>query len=256
MVNPPRDFPGENETEDYFLNDYLPLQLANERAAVQEREAHIRTMLQRFPLRPGANHLDVGCALGSMLEVSKSHGWLSVGVETSQFAARYAAERTGCQVHAGVLRSAGFAPHTFDVVTLMDVIEHVPHPSELMVEIFRLLRPNGIVYIVTPNASSLCVRLLRSRAYGIWPEHHVIYFNPASMKFLLRAAGFREIVIGTKDVYPENLRVLMGATAPKNGSSLKGAFSERAILRKLRAMTNRILFNVLLGDKLIAMARK
>ncbi len=44
---------------------------------------------------------------------------------------------------------------SFDVVTLMDVIEHIPDPGDLVREVYRILQPGGVVYIVTPNFGSL-----------------------------------------------------------------------------------------------------
>src|SRR6266404_3696291 len=138
LVNPLGDFRGENETEEYFLNEYLPLHLANRENSLAERRAHIAAIKRYFRLPEHPRHLDVGCALGSMLQEAKAAGWNPVGVETSEFAARYAGENTGCPVHAGTLERAAFPSESFDVVTLMDVIEHVPEPLQLTREIYRI----------------------------------------------------------------------------------------------------------------------
>src|ERR1700680_170030 len=117
MVNPLGEFRGEHETEEYFLKDYLPLHLISREASMDERRSHIATILRYFKLPDVPRHLDVGCALGFMLEAAKAVGWNSVGVETSEFAARYAADHTGCSVHASTLQKAALPSQSLDVVT-------------------------------------------------------------------------------------------------------------------------------------------
>jgi 2-polyprenyl-3-methyl-5-hydroxy-6-metoxy-1,4-benzoquinol methylase len=211
LVNPLGEFRGENETEEYFLNEYLPLHLANRENSLAERRTHISAIKRCFRLPDRPRHLDVGCALGSMLQESKMAGWDPIGVETSEFAAKYAAEHTRCPVYAGTLQKAAFSCESFDVVTLMDVIEHVPEPSELMNEIYRVLRPGGVVFIVTPNFASFFVWLYGPKAYAIWPDQHVIYFQPSTMTKFLRRVGFARTITGSKDFYGENLRRLLRA---------------------------------------------
>ncbi len=256
MVNPLLPFRGENETKEYFLNEYLPLYLANRENALSERRAHLEFIQRHFRLPYNPCLLDVGCALGAMLSVARDLGWQAAGVETSAFAARYAAEQTGCPVFIGTLQQAAFSGGSFDVITLMDVIEHIPAPAGMIAEIHRILRPGGVVYLVTPNFSSLSVRLYGLDAYGIWPDQHVVYFTPPSVRMLLRQNGFRRIVVKTKDVYAGNLQRLLRRPQPSVGSEIKAAFGDRSALRSARSVANFFFAHVLVGDKLIAGAQK
>lgn len=255
MVNPLGDFPGENETEDYFIHEYLPQLLVNREASQAERRSHIAAISRRFALPAAPRHLDIGCALGFMLEESRRAGWDPVGVETSAFAARYAAEHTGCPVHAGTLEQAALPSTSFDVVTLTDVIEHVPQPSTLVAEICRILRPGGVLLIVTPNFGSLFVRLHGLNAYGMWPDQHVVYFSRRSMTRLLRQAGLRRVIAGSKDFYADNLRRLW-PRHPAPAAEIKQAFERRSGLARVRRVLNRFLMRVPIGDKLLALAQK
>jgi SAM-dependent methyltransferase len=255
LVNPLGEYRGENETPEYFLNDYLPSHIANREGSLAERRDHIAAIKKYFRLPARPRHLDVGCALGFMLQEAKASGWESVGVETSEFAARYAEEHTGCRVYAGTLQKAGLSSESFDVVTLTDVIEHVAYPLDLLGEIYRILRPGGVVFIITPNFGSLFVRLLGPKAFGVWPDQHIVYFGPAAMTHLLRQLGYSRIVVGSKDFYPDNLRQLM--RKPKEDSNeIRRAFAVSSSLGKVRRIGNRILMHIRLGDKLVAMAAK
>jgi 2-polyprenyl-3-methyl-5-hydroxy-6-metoxy-1,4-benzoquinol methylase len=256
LVNPLGEFRGENETQEYFLNDYLPVHLANLDNSLAERRAHIATITRYFNLPNHPRHLDVGCALGSMLQEAKLLGWDSLGVETSAFAAQYAAQHTGCPVHAGTLQDAGFPAESFDVVTLMDVIEHIPEPAALMQEVHRILRPGGVVFIVTPNFASFFVWLYGPTAYGVWPDQHVVYFQPATIKKLLQKVGFARTVAGSKDFYGENIRRFLHQKGPQADVAIKSAFRPQSRLAKIRHLVNAILMRVTVGDKLIALAQK
>jgi 2-polyprenyl-3-methyl-5-hydroxy-6-metoxy-1,4-benzoquinol methylase len=256
LVNPLGEFRGENETKEYFLNDYLPLHEANRENSLAERRAHIAAILRHFVLPVHPRLLDVGCAMGAMLEEAKAAGWDPVGVETSKFAANYAAEHTGCPVYAGTLEKAAFSSESFDVVTLMDVIEHVPQPSGLVEEIYRVLRPGGVVFIVTPNFASFFVWLYGSKAYGVWPDQHVVYFRPSTMAQLLRKAGFATVIAGSRDFYGDNLRRLLGRKGARAEAGIKAAFGATTRLGQVRQIANRVLMHVPLGDKLIAFAQK
>lgn len=256
LVNPLGPFQGENETPEYFLNDYLPLHLANRGQSLAERRAHIADISRRFLLPTQPRHLDVGCALGFMLQEAKSAGWNTVGVETSSFAAHYAAEHVGCPVYTGTLQKVGFPSESFDVVTLMDVIEHVPAPFELMSEIYRILSPGGVVFAVTPNFASFFVWLYGPKAYGVWPDQHVVYFQASTIQKLFRKVGFAEVMTGSKDFYADNLRRLLGRKETKTDARIKAAFGERTSLGKARQFANRILMHVPVGDKLLAFGQK
>lgn len=135
--------------------------------------------------------LDVGCATGFFLDLARGQGWEVVGTEVSDFAARYARERFGLDVRVGTLRDLGLPSEAFDVVTTWDVIEHVLDPMAELQEMRRILRDDGILSIITPNAGSLMARLLGRR----WEEfrrvrEHVYFFSGSTLTQMLQKAGF------------------------------------------------------------------
>ena len=256
FVNPLGHFHGENETDDYFVNDYLALHKANWENSLQERRAHLTIIASYADLPAKPCLLDIGCALGFMLKEAKAAGWNATGVETSRFAARYGSEFSGCLVHHGTLHEAAFTPNSFDVITMMDVIEHVVEPRELVHEVYRLLRPGGVLFLITPNFNSLFVKLYGSNAYGIGPDEHANYFQPATIRRLLADSGFRDIKLTTKDVYAANLARLRGRIPSDHGASIKSIFNSHSRLSLLRRLGNHIFAHIHVGDKLIALARK
>jgi SAM-dependent methyltransferase len=78
---------------------------------------------------------------------------------------------------------------TFDIVTAIEVLEHVADPLELLKKIHRLLKPGGLFFYTTGNAQPFRNHLLSWR-YLI-PEIHVSFFEPETLAYALARAGFR-----------------------------------------------------------------
>src|SRR5439155_4283821 len=98
---------------------------------------------------------DVGCSLGLLLYMAKERGFEPCGVDLSLNAVRYARDRLGLSVHQGTLFDARFSDGAFDVVTMVSVLEHVPNPLQTLDEIFRVLRPGGILHRSSPQRELL-----------------------------------------------------------------------------------------------------
>ena len=144
--------------------------------------------------------LDIGCATGFFLDLAKSRGWEVVGSEVSEFTVRYARERFGLDVRLGTLGDLQFDAQSFDVITMWDVIEHVPDPIGELQEVRRILRDGGLLSIITPDVGSLVARFLGSR----WEEfrrvrEHVYFFSRRTMTEALRKVGFEVLRVEHAD---------------------------------------------------------
>lgn len=137
---------------------------------------------------PGGRLLEVGSANGFFLNAARTSYAVS-GVEPSRWASSWAAEKLGLPAAAPTLEAAGFPDASFDVVAIIDVIEHVPFPLDLLKEIARILRPGGIIYLVTPDIDSLSARVMRRRWWGLRPAH-IHYFSARTITSALERAGF------------------------------------------------------------------
>jgi 2-polyprenyl-3-methyl-5-hydroxy-6-metoxy-1,4-benzoquinol methylase len=132
--------------------------------------------------------LDVGCSTGYFLNAARLD-FETQGIELSEWAAKYARERLRLDVVTAGLEDAPWPSEHFDVVALSDVIEHFTDPRAALVRIRSLLRPGGLLYLVTPDIDSLSARLMRGRWWGLRPAH-VYYFSPRTLGALLRETGF------------------------------------------------------------------
>lgn len=148
-------------------------------------------LVQEHAPTPG-RALDVGCAAGFFLSVLREAGWQVAGVELSPQIASHALARFGIEdLHVGTLDSAPFREQSFDLITLWDVVEHVPDPVALLRRARELLKPNGVLLLETQNVDSRFAKLLGRRWQHYKHQEHLYHFNPATVERLLTKAGLR-----------------------------------------------------------------
>lgn len=143
--------------------------------------------------------LDVGCSAGFFLDEARKTGFHVTGLELSPDTAALARTLYGLEVVVDTLdnfrdqqpRGAGW-----DLITLWDVIEHVPDPVAVLQAAFDLLVPGGRVILLTPRADGLFPRLSAplGRLTGYWPHaeppHHLSQFSSPGIQAALTTTGF------------------------------------------------------------------
>lgn len=145
---------------------------------------------------PGRRLLDIGCSSGLFLAAARAAGWQVRGLEYSPDSAQVARQELGLDVVTGELGESTFAPASFDVVTLWDVIEHVPDPRLVLQRVRPLLAPGGLLLIKTPNIDGLYPRLSYWVAHrlGFWghpePPGHLYQFSVTTLARMVRDLGY------------------------------------------------------------------
>jgi 2-polyprenyl-3-methyl-5-hydroxy-6-metoxy-1,4-benzoquinol methylase len=142
------------------------------------------------PSRFGARtFLDVGCATGMLVQHMRDLGWSARGVEICEASARYGIEKRGVDIALGTLEELHFPDGAFSVVHFSHVIEHVPDPPRMLREVRRILAPDGMAIITTPNVLGLQARL-----FGLgWRSaiaDHLTLFSKKTLGRMLADAGF------------------------------------------------------------------
>jgi 2-polyprenyl-3-methyl-5-hydroxy-6-metoxy-1,4-benzoquinol methylase len=132
--------------------------------------------------------LDVGCGVGLLLDEARRRGWRTQGVELSDWGVRRA-RHLGLDVFQGTLEEAGFAPGSFDAVFMIDVLEHLADPVRTLAKVSQVLRPGGVLCLVTPNPAAAAARVLGRRWWGLLPGH-VVLLPHRRLCELLRTVGF------------------------------------------------------------------
>ena len=127
-------------------------------------ETLLRLITSELALDPGARILDVGCNTGPMVIPLRQRGYDVVGIDISLDevlqAERYLGERDLANDRLAVADGTGlpFREHSFDMILLVDILEHTDSPERIVAEAQRLLVPGGWVVATVPWAYHPYVR--------------------------------------------------------------------------------------------------
>ena len=212
------------------------------------------------PYRRTGRFLDVGCGGGYLVETARDLGWTAEGTEVSQAAAQFGHAK-GLTIHVGVIADAKLPSSAFDVITMMEVIEHVPAPVALLAECAELLRPGGALYLTTPNWGSLSRHLLGARWSPIGRDH-VVYFTPRHMRRALEGAGLTPRRVTTANIQPHEIlsrfrradRVAPQQASMERTMELRETVESNALLRLTKSAVNALLAATGTGDTIRALA--
>jgi 2-polyprenyl-3-methyl-5-hydroxy-6-metoxy-1,4-benzoquinol methylase len=185
-------------------------------------------------LRPGLRHLDVGCAEGTLLALTRAHGLEVQGLELDTNFSQYAREARNIEVLPVVLEDASLQPQSFDVVSFVHVIEHLFHPLQTLRTAHNLLRDGGLLYIEVPNLEQPMPGL---RRFFI-PKHNY-YFTSKTLAAIVTQAGFSIIRTGLS-ARDGSLQILASkATMTREEAIAKASLLPREDARRIVARINR-----------------
>lgn len=166
--------------EDYFRG---------EKGRLRQSHEIVKSALKVIDIKSINSWADLGCGVGSLIKVTSDLHIHSVGVELSDELAKFAKSQNRNVLSGDItmLKSS-----TFDVISLIDVIEHVPNPLELLLQISEKVVPGGYVVISTPDEKSLAAKMLGKYWWHIRPAH-VGYFNKSTIKLALLKSDFEPV---------------------------------------------------------------
>ncbi len=170
---------------------------------VGRRRCHqFRRVLESFPHRPGCL-LDIGCGYGIFLKMAEEHGLEAVGVDLNPKAIDYAKDCLGVNALLGDIRDINFPDGSFNLVTLWNVLDHVPDPLDLLLEVHRVLKDDGYVFIRIPNGAWQYLNFRVANFLGrlgwgkVFDEHpfatfvfHTTSLSRSTLRLLIEHAGF------------------------------------------------------------------
>lgn len=186
FVNPQ---PTPDALDDYYFGSYHRAKcvLCNQARTELTDEDHtaankLTTLIRQF--NPSASEVcDVGCSFGYLLAALSQRGFRVKGYEPSAPVSAFAREVLGLDVVQGEFRALS---HSFDVVTMIHVLEHVPDPGRVVHDFALSLREGGLLIVVVPNMGSLNDRFFGRHCSWVTPPAHLLYFSSDSLSTLLK----------------------------------------------------------------------
>ena len=160
--------------------------------------------------------LDVGCGGGFSCEFMAQKGAVVSGIDQSQKCIMKAQEHANkskfkINYQQGLAENIPFSDNTFNVVTCVDVLEHVADLPQTVSEIYRVLKPNGLFFFDTIN------RNFKSRVIMIWLLENLLkeipqgvhdwqkFIQPKELKDIMENQGLTSIEIKGFDLFGNNL---------------------------------------------------
>jgi 2-polyprenyl-3-methyl-5-hydroxy-6-metoxy-1,4-benzoquinol methylase len=176
-------------------------------------------LLRRFcPDLSGKSVLDVGSGYGFFLDKLRNSGVRrAAGIELSRAQRKYSVDELRLETH-GQLHELS-SDDQFDVITILEVIEHIPEPYEFIQKVCEHLKVGGSLIVGTDNFVSDVVKVL-GKGFPKWiPHEHVSFFTPKTLKDMLAKSG-KLTVSGARSFTPWELllrKLLFRATSGRKG---------------------------------------
>ncbi|MFH1045780.1 MAG: class I SAM-dependent methyltransferase [Candidatus Omnitrophota bacterium] len=183
-------------SEDYFVGGDIGYGYDDYPA---QRDNLLRTFRNRFKVveqykGPG-RLLSVGCGLGCCVQVAREKNWQAQAVEISGFACEWMKRNLEFGAHNCALKDAHFPDNHFDVVLMWGYIQESLDPLGEIKEVYRILKPGGMLFLQAQNTDSLYARLAREKWIQFKPRTTAYYFSRKTARMLLEKAGFKVLKI-------------------------------------------------------------
>lgn len=186
----PKRYVVEKFNRSYYSDDYL--------SNYEDRKYKFeRRFLKRLgeieTIKKGGNLLDVGCSTGLFLRtVDKysKHKWNLFGIDINKNSIKFAKTKIHAEFYCTSLHKKRFKGNFFDCVTCFDVLEHDADIKGNLEEIYRILKPRGLLVIQAPNYRSV-MAFLCGKNWDWWSvPDHVLHFSPPVLSKILSDNGF------------------------------------------------------------------
>lgn len=185
----------------YMHRKITPEIIAFEKEQLRFQASEVSRLMAQNPSR--LRFLDLGCGSGATVKAATDLGWEAIGIDLDPELIRIGREQFSIDIRCSQILDNNLDDNHFDFIRLRDVLEHLPHPYDVLMEAKRLLVPGGIVLIVVPNQGGLVTSaraFLKGKVDMIAvarPPHHLHGFTPQTLKRLVDRVGFKQQQIFT-----------------------------------------------------------
>ena len=171
--------------EELYAEEQIIDKLTTQESGFAVLDKYVNYLLKNI-IKANDKILDYGCGTGYLTRQMRSRGISAYGLERSSDARKYAL-KIGIELYSNLVNVGN---KEYDCITLIEVIEHLLDPLEILKEINSKLTENGKIFITTPNVNGLRARIERAHWREIEKKFHVVMFTEKSLRAYLKSAGF------------------------------------------------------------------
>lgn len=191
-------------TMDKILSAYEEAAFDSQEEAAAAARTYARLLdgfLAGLPDREGA--LDIGTGDGAFLVELVKRGFTKLhGIEPSKAPIRAARDQVRSFIKQGIFNPKDFKKNSLSLVSCFQTFEHANDPLRIAQGAFKLLKKNGVFFVISHNRKALSTQIL-GRYSPIFDIEHLQLFSPESIRILFEKAGFKKIrVTRFLDTYP------------------------------------------------------
>ena len=240
--------PTKDEVERYYLDEFYSSEYKRfndsslevqkeERDFFNSRwEAICEISKGHFGKLKGLSVFDVGFGFAQALLYFRDKGMEACGLEPSREGVEYAKSQGLDVYQAGIEDFSCVGSRRFDIVTLLNVLEHLRAPAETLVNIKnKLIKPNGLLVIDVPNEfndfQTAANAEFKLKEWWVCPPNHINYFSVSSLSRLLDKCGYK--VIHREASFPLEMFLLMGDVYVGNDELGKTCHQKRVLFEYL-----------------------
>lgn len=178
-----------------------------------QRDVSAKMIEKVLPYANEGHWLDIGFGNGALLLTAEEYGFIPVGIDLRKDNVE-ALKRFSVETHSIDLAEF-IQPSRFSVVSMCDVLEHMPYPGISLKLVHNLLNSNGVLFLSMPNMDSFLWRILREMGANpyLGELEHYHNFGKQRLYRLLRDNGFEPVRYGISERY----RICMEIVARKEG---------------------------------------
>ncbi len=190
----------ENKAEELYDDNYADNFLKTEEYsgthAIDFFEKIVVKSYNKLDKKNKPTLLDIGSGIGIMLDTAKKIGYTPTGVELSSKLSEIAKKKGHEVLNTNINESK--IDRTFDTITMMDIIEHLEDPKQILISLKPLLNKNGELIVYTPNHDSLIVKIahvffklgIKSPIENIFACTHTCFFTTKTLSDILIKSGY------------------------------------------------------------------
>ena len=246
--------PSQKELNLYYEKTFSYEDGLKNEIVIRKRSGIILNKIKQ--LAPQANTIcDVGSGYGFFLDEAQKIGYKALGIEPSKQLSEYASKHFKIPTFTGELDK--YKGQLFEVVTCIHVVEHVVNPGEFVLDLLKLVKPGGVLYIETPNSDSHLLYAEKEHYTFLIPPDHLWLFSRYSIQCLLPKTS--QIVFCNTYSYSEHFMGIIKQllhikkqtlTLSQNSNKIPNTIQKRSPLKRVNNMRKQLF--ILLFDRLLA----